>query len=332
MVNSNTDTRTATQGSKSTQTSKKWFHEATKWTNCYLLLHRMVQTLAKSHQEHQIWVKSPITDSVLSRSAILERLSKEISWPPKTFNLCAATAEQTFFCQGQHKHVQECDIGVRNQMQEHWKSKGRDHSTKVQSQNATTLAWSQKAQQTWWQVSPAHQMLHNPIPWCNSLFRHPSESSMCGSLWQGNPIGAVKAVTSKSCSLCAKERTAILKQFVSDPLLLVNPNNETCCVSGNPHMIMHCFTVGWPALSSKHLLSALGTELGLQKGAQSIAMPLRSAFIQHLGYFLGKTVCWLHAGWRCHGARRRHGGLAGHFQTLPFETRICCAHTQLLRS
>jgi len=61
-------------------------------------------------------------------------------------------------------------------------------------------------------------------------------------------------------------------------------------------MIVHCFTVGWPALSSKLLLSTLGTELGLPKGAQSIAMPLRSAFIQHLGYFLGKTVCWLHAG------------------------------------
>jgi len=48
----------------------------------------------------------------------------------------------------------------------------------------------------------------------------------CSIIWQGNPISVVKTFATKNCALCAKERTAILKQSKLNPQLLVNSNNE----------------------------------------------------------------------------------------------------------
>ena len=44
----------------------------------------------------------------------------------------------------------------------------------------------------------------------------------CSIIWQGNPIGVVKTFATKNCALCAKERTAILKQSKLNPQLLIN--------------------------------------------------------------------------------------------------------------
>jgi len=50
----------------------------------------------------------------------------------------------------------------------------------------------------------------------------------CSIIWQGNPISVVKPFATKNCALCAKERIAALKQFRSNPQLLINSNNLIC--------------------------------------------------------------------------------------------------------
>ena len=48
----------------------------------------------------------------------------------------------------------------------------------------------------------------------------------CSIIWQGNPLSVVKTFATRNCTLCAKERTAILKQSRTNPQLLINSNNE----------------------------------------------------------------------------------------------------------
>ena len=49
----------------------------------------------------------------------------------------------------------------------------------------------------------------------------------CSIIWQGNPISVVKTFATKKCALCAKERTAIMKQHKLNPQLLINSNNKS---------------------------------------------------------------------------------------------------------
>jgi len=109
------------------------------------------------------------------------------------------------------QHVQEFNSSLQSQMQQHRKSIHREHPPKVQSQKQQHFNEVQKLVKLGEKSDSYAKHFATQFHDTNPSPINQRGGITCNIIWQGNPISAVKTFTTKNCSLCAKERIAILK-------------------------------------------------------------------------------------------------------------------------
>jgi len=85
-----------------------------------------------------------------------------------------------------------------SQMQQHRKSEHTKHTTKVQSQSATTLQWSPKLVKLSEKSDSCDKHFATQFHDTNPSPVNQREGMTCIIIWQGNPISEVKTFAAKN--------------------------------------------------------------------------------------------------------------------------------------
>jgi len=132
-------------------------------------VHSIIKTVKDKCNLKWLWVT---LSSVATDSPTLEKSFKgtfpgnsRSAWPPMTLSPVTAETEEMMSV--------TTSAGIQqwstSWTQQHRKNTCEKHTTKVQSWNATTLQWSPKSCQTWWEIGLMWQTFCNPIPWCKVI-------------------------------------------------------------------------------------------------------------------------------------------------------------------
>ena len=180
---------------------------------------------------------------------MLSRASKTSSIFNGQEHLClttdSPTSERSF--KGSYRKLTVC-TSSQNLTQEKCAQGAPNKSSKLECNN--TLVKSKdlsnlKKNQT----HMLNTLQENPL--AQFPFKMPKASPATSSIWQGTPISAVKTFATKNCTLCTKQRAAILKQSRPNLQLLSNANNE---IGGScrhrPRFHMHTKQIGLSAKES----------------------------------------------------------------------------------